>query len=77
MLIDSNQIIEAAQQGLEEKREKMIAEASRVLNQNHECYVAQWILQNPEVDFNDYQLEFVWRQDGFGYNVYMKKKGEE
>lgn len=65
------------QEELEKRRGEMITQASRVLNQNQECYVAQWIMHNRDVDFNEYQLSFKWREDGFGYNVFMVKKGEE
>lgn len=61
---------------VEETRNKLIAESARVLNQNQECYVAQWILHNKDKDFNEYELSFKWREDGFGYNVFMIKKGE-
>ena len=61
---------------IEERQNSLIAQASKTLNQNQECYVAQWILHNQDKNFNDYELSFRWRQDGFGYNVFMVKKGE-
>ena len=61
----------------EAKKQELIGKAAKVLHLNQECYVAQWILHNQDKDFNDYELSFKWRDDGFGYNVYMVKKGEQ
>lgn len=76
-MINSDAFGGMGKDAFEERKQKMISEASRVLHQNQECYVAQWILHNQDKNFNEYELSFKWREDGFGYNVFMTKKGEE
>lgn len=63
-----------AQQLVGKSREEMMAQARKFLYDNQECYVAQWVLQNPFVDFNNYRLKFVYTdQSIMGYTVEMEK----
>lgn len=58
----------------DEIRKSLIEQAQRTLLNNQECYVAQWILHNPDKNPQDYRLQFEWAQHGNGYNVYMVKR---
>ena len=59
---------------MEEKREELRKQAQKVLIDNQETYVAQWILQNPTANISDYHLEFQWLEGvGGGYKVRMVK----
>lgn len=52
--------------------EELRAQAMKVLYDNQECYVAQWILQNPFANPADYTLKFVYHdQSRLGYDVQM------
>lgn len=56
------------------EREKLRAQAMKVLYDNQECFVAQWILQNPFANPKDYTLRFVYHdQSMLGYDVQMVK----
>ncbi|ANA49215.1 hypothetical protein PMW_90 [Pseudomonas phage phiPMW] len=67
---------EISDEMITKKRDELVAQAAKVVYQNQECYVAQWILHNPNVNFDDYELAFRSVDGKIGYNVYMVKKGE-
>jgi microcompartment protein CcmL/EutN len=51
-------------------------QAIRVLIDNQECLVAQWIIQNPFEQISDYMLEFKYHDEAspeHGYTVKMVK----
>lgn len=55
-------------------REDLMKQAREFLYNNQECYVAQWILQNPFANINDYRLKFVYNDKSLmGYSVEMEK----
>lgn len=80
-MIDSMEITNATKEALLlqkqifDERDRLVEKAKRTLFNNQECYVAQWILQNPDANMSDYELHFRWN-DANGYNVYMEKRGE-
>lgn len=43
------------------------------LTKNQECYVAQWILQNPDKNIEEYNL--VHQTTPEGIHFYIKKRG--
>lgn len=54
-------------------------QATKVLIDNQECFVAQWILQNPFENIKDYKLSFRYYDENHpehGYHVKMIKIGE-
>lgn len=56
------------------KREQLRNQALKALYDNQECFVAQWILQNPFENPNDYTLRFVYHDKSkLGYDVQMVK----
>jgi hypothetical protein len=56
------------------KREELRAQAMKFLYDNQECYVAQWILQNPFANPEHYALKFVYNDSSMlGYSVTMEK----
>ncbi len=53
-------------------REELRKKAMKVLYDNQECFVAQWILQNPFANPNDYKLQFTYHDESLlGYDVQM------
>lgn len=57
-----------------DKREALRAQAMKFLFDNQECYVAQWILQNPFANPEHYALKFVYNDESLlGYSVTMEK----
>ncbi|AEO14563.1 portal protein [Pseudomonas phage phiPto-bp6g] len=49
-------------------------QARKFLYDNQECFVAQWVIQNPYADINNYRLKFVYNdQSLLGYTVEMEK----
>lgn len=55
-------------------REQLAAQARAFLYNNQECYVAQWVLQNPFANISDYRLKFVYNDHTLmGYTVEMEK----
>lgn len=55
-------------------REAMMQQARKFLYDNQECFVAQWVLQNPYADINNYRLKFVYNdQSLLGYTCEMEK----
>lgn len=55
-------------------REAMMHQARKFLYDNQECFVAQWVLQNPYADINSYRLKFVYNdQSLLGYTCEMEK----
>lgn len=57
-----------------DKREQLRNQAMKFLYDNQECYVAQWILQNPYANISDYTLKFVYNDESLmGYTVTMEK----
>lgn len=70
---DINEMIEA-QKLAGQTREQLAAQARQFLFDNQECYVAQWILQNPFANITDYRLKFVYNDHTLmGYTVEMEK----
>lgn len=57
-----------------DQREALRAQAMKFLYDNQECYVAQWILQNPFANPQDYRLKFVYNDATMlGYSVTMER----
>lgn len=57
-----------------ELRQKLVEQARKFLYDNQECYVAQWILQNPYADIKQYRLKFVYNDASrSGYSVEMEE----
>lgn len=55
-------------------REAMMRQARQFLYDNQECFVAQWVLQNPYVDISSYRLKFVYNDESLlGYTCEMEK----
>lgn len=55
--------------------EELRRRATQFIIDNQECYVAQWILQNPFANVDDYELKFTYNENSqFGYSVSMEKK---
>lgn len=55
-------------------REALMAQARKFLYDNQECYVSQWVLQNPFANISDYRLKFVYNDKSLlGYSVEMEK----
>lgn len=70
---DINEMIKS-QETLGKTREELAAQARAFLFNNQECYVAQWILQNPFANISDYRLKFVYNDHTLmGYTVEMEK----
>ena len=68
-MIGSDDIQEMTKERLRELRER----ATHTLLVNQECYVAQWILQNPFENIMDYQLKFYNDDPNCVYSVRMEK----
>ena len=53
----------------------IVQQAVKSLAQNQECYVAQWILQNPDANISDYVLchQNSWL-DSVPSKFWMEKK---
>lgn len=49
-------------------------EACYTLARNQECYIAQWILQNPNVNIDDYAIVNRPTEDGLGYITTLELK---
>ena len=61
-----------------DKREMLRKQAMKFLYDNQECFVAQWILQNPYANIEDYALKFVYNDESLlGYSVTMEKIDNE
>lgn len=45
-----------AKHNLRNNREQIVHLAIKTLAQNKECYIAQWIIQNPDKRIEDYTL---------------------
>lgn len=79
MIISAEQGKEMFNQAMEQELEKPTQEqlrnqAMKFLYDNQECYVAQWILQNPYANIADYTLKFVYNDKSLmGYQVTMEK----
>jgi hypothetical protein len=71
-------MIEEAQALIKQKRDALIAQAAKVIDQNQECYVAQWILHNPDENPKDWVLAIkqFGPDEGFGYNFLMVPRGD-
>lgn len=66
--------IELTQEEMGAKREALRNQAMKFLMENQETYVAQWILQNPYAQIDDYRLKFVYNDSSMlGYTVEMEK----
>lgn len=46
--------------------------ASKVLNDNKECFVAQWVLQNQDKNMDDYTMCYQYNADAI--KLWMEKK---
>lgn len=78
-MINVDEVVELAKtapprEPTQEEMEAMRQTAINALINNQECYVAQWILQNPYARISDYQLVFAEGQPGEIYRVSMEKK---
>lgn len=72
-MIDTQELVEKAF-APPPTREELIQRAQKFLFDNQECYVAQWIIQNPFARIEDYKLHFVYDDKSFsGYTVEMVK----
>lgn len=75
MLIDPSDItaiVEASAKPVD--REAMMRQARDFLYNNQECFVAQWVLQNPYADISSYRLKFVYNDESLlGYTCEMEK----
>lgn len=70
-MIDTPAIAEMTQ----EQMQKMRDTATMTLINNQECYVAQWILQNPFLKVSDYYLHFQYdANSNTCYRVSLEKK---
>lgn len=70
-MIDTSAVAEMTTAQMEEMRKK----AMMVLVNNQECYVAQWIMQNPFLQVSDYYLHFEYDEGSENfYKVSMEKK---
>lgn len=55
-------------------RERLRQQSMQFLLANQECYVAQWIIQNPFANISDYRLKFEYNdQTQTGYSASMEK----
>lgn len=56
--------------------ESLAEECRKVIQANQDCYVAQWILQNPKEKVDDYVLVHrrIDESSKFGYMFYMVSK---
>lgn len=74
-MIDVDEVLSlTSPENTAEIREKLMEQARDFLLTNQECYVAQWLLQNPFVKITDYRLKFVYNDETkFGYTVEMEK----
>lgn len=73
---DVKEMFEAASpyQNENERREALRKQALKFLYDNQECFVAQWILQNPYAEISEYSLKFVYNDEShLGYSVTMEK----
>ena len=69
-MIDTEKLHDVTVQQMEEMRER----AMMALINNQECYVAQWILQNPFAKMSDYMLRFYPEEGNPNvYGVRMEK----
>lgn len=75
MLIDPSEITKIVEQASKPvDRDALIKQARDFLYNNQECFVAQWVLQNPFANINDYRLKFVYTDNSLmGYTVEMEK----
>lgn len=54
--------------------ERLRQQSIQFLLANQECYVAQWIIQNPFANISDYRLKFEYNdQTQTGYSACMEK----
>lgn len=56
-----------------EKMQELRIKATQTLVNNQECFVAQWILQNPFENIQDYQMKFYNDDPECVYSVRMEK----
>lgn len=68
-MIDVGEIQEMTQDEMRKMRET----ATNALIMNQECFVAQWILQNPFERISDYELKFYNDDPNCVYSVRMEK----
>lgn len=71
---EMNALAKSAAEQENENRIQLRKIATQTLWNNQECYVAQWILQNPFLNPADYALKFTYNdQELSGYSVTMEK----
>lgn len=64
----------ASQDVVKQTPEQLRNQALKFLYDNQECFVAQWVIQNPYANINDYKLKFVYNDKSLmGYTVEMEK----
>lgn len=53
---------------------EIVEQARKTIEQNKECFVAQWILQNPDEKIEDYVLAYQddWATDK--HRIWLEKK---
>jgi hypothetical protein len=68
-VIDTGTLQELTQDKMKEMRELAI----QTLINNQECFVAQWIIQNPFENIQDYQLKFYNDDPHCVYSARMEK----
>lgn len=75
MLIDREEVARVVTEATKPvDREAIMAQARKFLYDNQECFVSQWVLQNPFANINDYRLKFVYTDTSLlGYTVEMEK----
>ena len=56
------------------KVKTLSAYASKVLSDNKECFVAQWVMQNQDKNIDDYVLCYSYR--GEAMKFWMEEKNE-
>lgn len=59
---------------IDEVREKVLAAARKVLEENKECYIALWALQNPDEDFSQWTLCYQPSWSDGGQRFWMEKR---
>jgi hypothetical protein len=57
----------------EDVRQEIVTTAMEFLALNKECYIAQWVVQNPEENIKDYSL-VQENMEGGGFRFYLEKK---
>lgn len=56
--------------------ESLIQRAVKTIDINKECFIAQWIIQNPDENINDWCLCYLSAHGNEGVKVWMERKRE-